>query len=60
MFSIAERLHQPVTVVEAMSPREVWAWLDYWTPQPAVEEDDAIELSSLSRDELRSMFPGRH
>lgn len=56
MFAIAERLHQPVGVVERMSAREVQGWVDYW--KAPAEPDDAVELSTLSRDELRGMFPG--
>jgi hypothetical protein len=61
MFAIAERLHQPVTVIERMSAREVQAWVDYWSAAaaPAVDgEPDAIELATLSREQLRTMFPG--
>lgn len=59
MFAIAERLHQPVTVIERMSAREVQAWVDYWQPAAAGDDPDALDLASLSRDQLRSMFPGR-
>jgi hypothetical protein len=61
MFQIAERLHQPVTVIEAMSRREVQAWIDYWSEPVAAPaaDDDALDLASLSKQDLRSMFPGR-
>lgn len=60
MFAIAERLHQPVDVVERMSGRQVAGWLEYWRQDPAAPaaDDDAIELRTLSRDQLRAMFPG--
>ena len=57
MFAIAERLHLSVTAVERMSAREVQGWVDFWHPAPA--PDDAIDLASLSREQLRGMFPGR-
>jgi hypothetical protein len=57
MFAIAERLHQPVTVVERMSMREVQGWVDYW--RGPGEDDDALDLASLSATDLRAMFPGR-
>lgn len=57
MFAIAARLHQPVRVVERMSAREVQGWVDYWQ-QPAAD-DDALELSTVPREHLRAMFPGR-
>lgn len=60
MFTIAERLHQPLAVVEAMSAREVQAWVDYWQAPAAVPvADDAIDMASLSKAQLRAMFPGR-
>jgi hypothetical protein len=60
MFQIAERLHQPVTVIERMSTREVQAWIDYWNEgQAGGEDDDAIDMASLSEQQLRSFFPGR-
>lgn len=59
MFQIAERLHQPVTVIERMSRREVQGWMDYWQPPAAGDDDDALDLASLSQQQLRSMFPGR-
>jgi hypothetical protein len=58
MFHIAERLHQPVTVIERMSVREVQGWIDHWGAKPA-PADDALDMSDLSPDELRTMFPGR-
>jgi hypothetical protein len=59
MFQIAERLHQPVTVIERMSRREVQAWVDYWSPAPVGDDDDALDMAGLSPQQLRSMFPGR-
>ncbi|HXD04887.1 MAG TPA: hypothetical protein VN680_02480 [Burkholderiaceae bacterium] len=61
MFTIAERLHQPIAVVEGMSAREVQAWVDYWSEAPAAPAtvDDAIDMSTLSKAQLRTMFPGR-
>jgi hypothetical protein len=61
MFQIAERLHQPITVIEAMSAREVQGWVDFWNaPAPAAPvEDDAIDLATLSPAQLRTMFPGK-
>jgi hypothetical protein len=62
LFAIAERLHQPVTVVEGMSLRHVQGWLDYWaTPAhaAAADDDDAIDMATLSPTQLRAMFPGR-
>jgi len=59
MFTIAERLHQPVTVVESMSAREVQGWVDYWQQPAPAEDDDAIDMATLSPKQLRSMFPGR-
>jgi hypothetical protein len=60
MFAIAERLHQPVSVVESMSAREVQGWVDYWQqPAAAGDDDDAIDMATLSPKQLRSMFPGR-
>jgi len=56
MFAIAERLHQPITVVERMSAREVQGWVDFWGAQGA--DDGAIDMASLSQSQLRSMFPG--
>jgi hypothetical protein len=56
MFAIAERLHQPISVVERMSAREVQGWVTYW--QPRSEDDDAIDLATLSPEQLRGMFPG--
>ena len=57
MFAIAERLHQPVDVVERMSARQVQGWVDYW--RPADEDDGALDLANLSPEQLRTMFPGR-
>lgn len=57
MFAIAERLHQPVRVVEAMSAREVQGWVDHW--RQVEPDDDAIDIAALSPDQLRGMFPGR-
>ncbi len=57
MFAIAERLHQPISVVSGMSMREVQGWIEFW--QEPAQPDDAVELSTLSREELRAMFPGR-
>jgi hypothetical protein len=60
MCQIAERLHQPLTVVECMSTREVQTWVDYWNGAAAAgDDDDAIDMSTLSPQQLRSMFPGR-
>ena len=62
MFQIADRLHQPVTVIERMSTREVQGWIDFWNePQQAqaAPDDDAIDMATLSPQALRSMFPGR-
>lgn len=56
MFSVAERLHLPVTTVERMSSREVQAWCAYFAPPD--EDDDALDLAELSPDERRAMFPG--
>jgi hypothetical protein len=59
MCQIAERLHQPLTVVESMSTREVQAWIDYWNgAATADDDDDAVDMASLSQQQLRSMFPG--
>lgn len=59
MFAIAERLHIPVTTVERMSAREVQAWVDYYQQPAPQPDDDALDLSTLSPQALRSMFPGR-
>ena len=63
MFQIAERLHLDVTAVERMSVRQVQGWIDFWNaPQQvaaAVPDDDAIQMATLSKHQLRSMFPGR-
>jgi len=59
MFAIAERLHQPLSVVERMSTREVQGWVDYWQAAKPQEDDDAIDLATLSPAQLRTMFPGK-
>ena len=59
MFSIAERLHMDVTAVEAMSARQVQGWVDYWQAAKPQEDDDAIDLATLSPAQLRTMFPGK-
>jgi hypothetical protein len=59
MFAIAERLHLTVTAVEAMSTREVQAWIDYWHQPATAPDDDALDLATLSPQALRTMFPGR-
>lgn len=64
LFFIAERLHMSVVAVERMSNREVQGWLTWWQPPraqtPAAEvappDDDAVELRTLSKAELRRMF----
>jgi hypothetical protein len=56
MFAIAERLHLPVSAVERMSAREVQGWVDYWQ---APADDGAIDMATLSQEQLRGMFPGR-
>ena len=48
----------PVSVVERMSAREVQAWVDYWNAPPG-DDDDAIDMRELSREQLRGMFPGQ-
>ena len=59
MFAIAERLHQPISTVERMSAREVQGWVDYWAQgsQPA-NDADVVDMKTLSREQLRGMFPG--
>ena len=59
MFAIAKRLHQPVSVIERLSARELQGWVDYWWPADAAVDDGAIDMKTLSREDLRSMFPGR-
>jgi hypothetical protein len=61
MFSIAERLHMDVTAVEAMSARQVQGWVDYWqaAAPAAPAPDDAIDMATLSKAQLKTMFPGR-
>lgn len=60
MFAIAERLHQPVSVIERMSAREVQGWVDYFASARAAqaEGDDALDLQGLSPAQRRAMFPG--
>ena len=57
MFAIAERLHQPISVVERMSAREVQGWVDLLATR--TQDDDAIDMATLSPEQLRGMFPGR-
>lgn len=63
MFALAYELHQPVTVVEAMTHREVLGWFEFLSerkasvdnPPPAAEEG-GIPYSMLSKADKKAMF----
>lgn len=60
MFIVAHQLGMSVAALEGLSNREVQGWLEFFGQQIAARSaanDDAIPLASLSRDELRRMFP---
>ena len=60
LFAIAARLHQPVTVVERMSVREVKGWIEFWSePEPANRRRCGRPGDALLPQALRAMFPGR-
>jgi hypothetical protein len=62
LFFVAERLQKSVVVVERMSHREVAGWLAWFkeaaTAAAANAEpfDDAIDMRTLSKQQLRAMF----
>jgi hypothetical protein len=58
LFAIAERLHMSVVAVERMSMREVMGWIDYFHDQAEAQRppDDAVDMSKLSKTQLRAMF----
>jgi hypothetical protein len=60
LFFVAHQLGTSVAALEHLSNREVQGWFDYFAAErgarPAAN-DDAIPLGSLTRDDLRRMFP---
>lgn len=55
LFYIAERLHMSIRQVEQMSVSEVRGWID-WFAEGSRPADDAIDLHSLSKEQLKAMF----
>jgi len=57
---LGARLGLPATSVEVMSVREIDGWLRFFGAQQAGANDEeaAVPLEHLSRDQLRGMFPG--
>jgi hypothetical protein len=58
LFALGERLHMSVVAVEAMSVREVLGWVEYFGAQAEAQRapDDAVDMSKLSKTQLRAMF----
>lgn len=59
VLAIGARLHMSAVAVEALSLREVAAWAQFFTEAergPSANDDGAVPLAALSRDELRGMF----
>lgn len=63
VLAIGAQLHMSAVAVEALSLREVAAWAQYFNEAArgasANDDDGAVPLSALSKDELRGMFHGR-
>jgi hypothetical protein len=55
LFALGARLHMSARDVEGLSVREIVGWVDFFTPAPA--DDGVPDIHSLSRAELRAMFP---
>jgi hypothetical protein len=56
LFALGARLHMSAARVERMSVREVSGWIDFFTEQAAASNDGAMDVSTLSRAQLRAMF----
>jgi len=60
LFFIGERLQKSVVAVERMSVREINGWLAWFAlatqQQAPAMPDDAIDMRTLSKAELRRMF----
>jgi hypothetical protein len=61
LFALGARLHMSAASVEALSMREIAAWVDYFNQGAAGnDEDGAIDVATLSRAQLRAMFGHGH
>jgi len=57
LFALGARLHMSAAAVERLSTRELVAWVDFFNEGAApAAGDDARELSTLSRAQLKAMF----
>jgi len=57
LFGIAAYIRCPVTVVEAMSHRQIAGWVEVLTEANEPEqESDAIDYSMLSKADKRAAF----
>jgi hypothetical protein len=58
LFFVAERLQQSVVAVERMSHREVAGWVQWFNERTGAANapDDAIEMRTLTKQQLRRMF----
>jgi len=59
LFAIAARLHQPVTVVESMSHRQVVGWIEMFTDehkQNEIQASGGVDYSMLSKAAKKAAF----
>jgi hypothetical protein len=61
VFGIAARLGRFAHEVQALSAREVDAWVRYFQACEAARgpDADALDLRSLTPEQRRAIFPGR-
>lgn len=58
LFALGARLHMSAAAVEHLSAREVAGWVEFFQAEQSAAPPDAPDVHSLSRAELRAMFPG--
>ena len=56
LFALGARLHKSAAEIERLSMREIVAWVEFFTPTTLGANDEAIDVASLSRAQLRAMF----
>jgi hypothetical protein len=61
LFTIAARLHLPVTVVESMSHRQITGWIEMFTAEAnqgnaSAASGDAIDYRSMSKAAKKAAF----
>ncbi len=60
VFALGARLHKSAAEIEALSAREIAAWVEYFSPAANDAADGAVDVRSLTRTQLRAMFHHGH